>query len=172
MSTQPQPCKVHIRWMLLRDISDVIRIEKECFEFPWSEEDFLRCLRQRNCIGMVAEHAGRVVGFMIYELPKNRLHLLNMATESAYRRQGIGTQMLAKLKTKLVNQRRTKLTLEVRETNLKAQLFFKANGLRATSILRDFYEDMHEDAYQMQYKPYIEPATHIFSPRLNSEVYA
>ena len=32
------------------------------FEFPWSEEDFIRCLRQRNCIGMVAEHDEQVVG--------------------------------------------------------------------------------------------------------------
>lgn len=44
---------VHIRWMIRRDMQEVLEIEKSGFEFPWSEEDFIRCLRQRNCIGMV-----------------------------------------------------------------------------------------------------------------------
>ncbi len=70
---------VHIRWMIRRDMPEVLAIENRSFEFPWSDEDFIRCLRQRNCIGMVAEYDERVVGFMIYELHKNRLHVLNFA---------------------------------------------------------------------------------------------
>ena len=74
-----QSLRVHIRWMIRRDMPEVLDIENDGFEFPWSEEDFIRCLRQRNCIGMVAEHDERVVGFMIYELHKTRLHVLNFA---------------------------------------------------------------------------------------------
>ena len=59
---------VHIRWMIRRDMPEVLEIEQSSFEFPWTEEDFIRCLRQRNCIGMVAEYDEKVVGFMIYEL--------------------------------------------------------------------------------------------------------
>ena len=70
---------VHIRWMIRRDMPRCLGDRAAGFEFPWSEEDFIRCLRQRNCIGMVAEHSERVVGFMIYELHKNRLHVLNFA---------------------------------------------------------------------------------------------
>ena len=44
------------------EVADLLEIEKASFEFPWSEEDFIRCLRQRNCIGMVAEHGERVGG--------------------------------------------------------------------------------------------------------------
>ncbi len=73
MSTVPTTkaqVRVHIRWMIRRDMPEVLAIEHASFEFPWCEEEFLRVLRQRNCIGMVAEHArSRVVGFMIYELP-------------------------------------------------------------------------------------------------------
>ena len=50
-----QALKAHIRWMIRRDMPEVLAVEGESFEFPWCEEDFLRCLRQRNCIGMVAE---------------------------------------------------------------------------------------------------------------------
>ena len=72
-----QELSTHIRWMIRRDMPEVLAIENLSFEFPWSEEDFIRCLRQRNCIGMVSEHEEQVVGFMIYELHRNRLHVLN-----------------------------------------------------------------------------------------------
>jgi ribosomal-protein-alanine N-acetyltransferase len=149
---QQQQLRAHIRWMIRRDMAEVLEIESEGFEFPWSEEDFIRCLRQRNCIGMVAEHAERVVGFMIYELHKTRLHLLNFAVGKEFRRRGAGTQMLAKLVAKLSSQRRSRIVLEVRETNLAAQLFFRKLSFRAVSVLRDFYDDTTEDAYLMQYR--------------------
>jgi ribosomal-protein-alanine N-acetyltransferase len=79
--------RVHIRWMIRRDLAEVQAIENESFEFAWQEEDFLRCLRQRNCIGMVVEQDDRVVGFMIYELHKTRLHVLNFAVAADCRRQ-------------------------------------------------------------------------------------
>ena len=101
---------------------------------------------------MVAEHGDRVVGFMIYELHKTRLHILNFAVGEDVRRQGVGVQMIDKLVSKLSNQRRTRITLEVRETNLPAQLFFKDSGFRATTVLRAYYDDSPEDAYLMQYR--------------------
>jgi [ribosomal protein S18]-alanine N-acetyltransferase len=152
------PLRVHIRWMIRRDMNEVLDIEQESFEFPWSEDDFIRCLRQRNCIGMVAEHDDHVAGFMIYELHKSRLHILNFAVAPRYRRRGVALQMTNKLTGKLSSQRRTRIMLEVRETNLAAQLFFKEVGFRAVSVLRDFYEDTTEDAYMMQYRYRPKPA--------------
>jgi len=151
-SDQKQEIRVHIRWMIRRDMAEALDIEAESFEFPWLEEDFIRCLRQRNCIGMVAEHDDQVVGFMIYELSKTRLHILNFAVSPEYRRCGVGSQMAAKLIGKLSAQRRSRIVLEVRETNLAAQLFFRDNGFRAVSVLREYYEDTPEDAYAMQYR--------------------
>lgn len=145
------PICVHIRWMIRRDMPEVLAIENQSFEFPWSEEDFIRCLRQRNCIGMVAEFDERIVGFMIYELHKNRLHILNFAVREEFRRRRVGEQMMGKLVSKLSQQRRNRILLEVRETNLSAQLFFRHSGFRAISLLRAFYEDTPEDAYLMQY---------------------
>ena len=144
--------KTHIRWMIRRDMPEVLAIESDSFEFPWCENDFLRCLRQRNCIGMVAERDNKVVGVMIYELHKSRLHILNFAVSSRHRRTGIGSQMISKLVGKLSTERRNRILLEVRETNLAAQLFFRSSGFRAVSVLRQFYEDTPEDAYLMQFR--------------------
>ena len=140
----------HIRWMIRLDMPQVLEIENQSFEFPWSEEEFIRCLRQRNCIGMVSEEDEQVIGFMIYELHKNRLHLLNLAVLPGNRNNGVGRSMIAKLQGKLSADRRNRIMLEVREKNLPAQLFLKKLGFRAISILRDFYEDSPEDAYLMQ----------------------
>ena len=150
-SPHKQELGVHIRWMIRRDMQEVLQIENRGFEFPWTEEDFIRCLRQRNCIGMVAEHEQQVVGFMIYELHKNRLHILNFAVSPQFRRLGVGSQMVTKLISKLSPQRRTRILLEVRETNLPAQLFFRTSGFRATTVVRDFYDDTTEDAYVMSF---------------------
>ncbi|NBX29380.1 ribosomal-protein-alanine N-acetyltransferase [bacterium] len=139
--------------MIRRDMPEVLTIEREAFEFPWSDEDFTRCLRQRNCIGMVAEYADSIVAFMIYELHRSRLHILNFAVLRSHRRLGIGTQMLHKLVAKLAPERRNRIGLEVRETNLPAQLFFRSAGFRATSVLKDFYQDTTEDAYLMEFRP-------------------
>ena len=148
--TKQSPVAVHIRWMIRRDMPAVLEIESQGFEFPWSEDEFIRCLRQRNCIGMVAEQDDQVVGFMIYELHKNRLHILNFAVAAEARRSGVGKAMCEKLISKLSHDRRNRIMLEVRETNLDAQLFFRNLGFRAISVLRDFYDDSTEDAYLMQ----------------------
>jgi ribosomal-protein-alanine N-acetyltransferase len=60
--------------------------------------------------------------------------------------------MVSKLVGKLSSHRRTRITLEVRETNLAAQLFFRAQGFRAVRVLRAYYEDSGEDAFLMQYQ--------------------
>jgi len=144
--------RVHIRWMIRRDMPEVLQAENDSFDYSWTEDDFLRCLRQRNCIGMVAEVDDRVVGFMIYELHKSKLHVLNFAVAPEWRRIGVGKQMVTKLIGKLSSHRRTKITLAVRETNLAAQLFFSSQAFKATKVLRSYYEDSGEDAYLMHYQ--------------------
>lgn len=147
---------VNIRCMIRRDMTEVLEIERESFAFHWSEDEFIRCLRQRNCIGMIAEINDRVVGFMVYELKKTYLHVLNFAVASDSRRRGIGRRMIQMMYGKLSAQRRTRIMLECRETNLPGQLFFRECGFRAVSVLRDFYEETTEDAYVMQLRHHAE----------------
>lgn len=143
--------KVQIRWLIRRDMPEVLEIERQSFEFAWSEEDFLCCLRQRNCIGMVAEYNKRIIGYMIYELHKSKLYILNFAVDPEFRRMTVGTQMIHKLVDKLSQKRCQEISLEVRETNLSAQLFFKKMEFKAVCVLRNYYDDTREDAYAMRF---------------------
>lgn len=143
----------HIRWLIRRDMPEVLAIENVSFEFPWSEEDFVRCLRQRNCIGQVVESAGsgEIMAYTIYELHRNRLHLLNFAVHPKYRKSGIGRALIDKLKGKLSLRRRCGLWCEVRESNLAAAMFFREMGFQCVSLLREFYQDTPDDAYLFRY---------------------
>ncbi|WP_397570630.1 ribosomal protein S18-alanine N-acetyltransferase [Schlesneria sp. T3-172] len=145
---------VQIRWMIRRDMPEVMAIEHLAFEFPWTEEDVHNCLRHRECIGMVAERDDTIVGYMFYELnlKKRSLHVLNFAVMPSMQRRGIGSQMVRKLVSKLSPYRRKSIVLEVRESNLDAQLFFAASGFVASKILKGHYEDSEEDAYVFKFE--------------------
>lgn len=144
--------RVYPRWMIPRDMPGVLDIGNRSFDFPWSEEDYLALLRQRDHIGCVAEYGDRVVGFMIYHLRPTDIGVDLFAVDPNYRRRGVGNQMVAKLVGKLSSHRRTRIALHVRESNLHAQHFWAAMGFRAEGVEREFYEDTGEDAYRMVYR--------------------
>lgn len=142
--------KVHQRWMIRRDMPECLAIERASFPHPWTEDDFLNALRHRNCIGMVAERGEKVVGFMLYELHKARIHVLNFAVAPGARRMGVGAQMAARLVAKLSSHRRNKVTACVREHNDPAIRFWAAVGFQATGVLRNYYGD--EDAIRFKFE--------------------
>lgn len=148
--TSKQTC-AHVRFMIRRDMPEVLEIEKLSFPAAWSEDDFLRCLRQRNCIGMVAEQGDTIVGFMVYVLLKKSIDIVNFAVHPVWRRKGVGGEIIVRLVNKLSSHRRTSITLAVRETNLPAQLFFRNEGFLANEVVRGFYEDTSEDAILMDF---------------------
>lgn len=141
-----------IRWLIRRDMPEVLEIESRSFEFPWTEGEFLRCLRQRNCIGTVYESANHLIhGFMLYELHQDRLRILNLAVAPEVRRTGVGRAMILRLIDRLSQQKRHTIEAEVRETNVAAQTFLAAAGFRAVKVLRRHYDDTDEDAYLFRY---------------------
>lgn len=155
--------QTQLRWMIRRDMPDVLEIEKQCFTSPWPEQEFVNTLKLRNCIGMVAEKNEAVVGFMIYVLEREHLQLINFAVHPVMWRKGIGSELMEKLKFKVGQQRRTSIIDEVRETNLKMQQFLRHHGFVATGVLRQAFEDTGEDAYRMKFSLVQEAA--VFVPR-------
>lgn len=128
-----------IRWLIRRDLDEVIEVDRESFEpsQQWDDSDFTCFLRQRNAIGIVITDGhtyGPIAGFAVYELYKQRLELRKMAVHPKYRRQGYGTSIVFRLANKLTQQRRFILGINVPERNLEAQLFFSRCGMIATPL--------------------------------------
>jgi [ribosomal protein S18]-alanine N-acetyltransferase len=143
--------KCSIRWMIRRDMPAVLQIEQASFEYPWSEEEFLRVLRLRNCIGMVNEVDDRIVGFFIYELQRSKIQILDLAVCPKHVRRGIGTQMFEKLKGKLSMDRRHSIAVMNRETNVAGSLFLKSLGFTG-ELIRGHFEDSREDGILFNYR--------------------
>ena len=141
---------VTLRYMMRPDVLAVYAIEKMSFSHPWTVGDFIRCGREKRYISVVAEIADEVVGYMIYDVHKHFLDLLNFAVHPDVRRCGIGQMMIDKIKDRLSKGPRDRVLMEISETNLHGQLFFRAMGFRATRVVRDRFEN-GGDAYLMKY---------------------
>lgn len=144
------PLPVSIRWLIRKDMQEVLTIERKSFDYPRSEEELCSLLRQRHCIGMVCEDTEeRIPGFMMYELHRDRIKLVDIAVDPEFRLRGIGTQMIEKLVQKLQMQRRTEVEIFVPGDNLPAQLFLRANDFRAISSSQE--DGGSGDCYRMMY---------------------
>lgn len=142
--------RIHIRSMIRRrDLPAVLEIERRSFEFPWDEAFFMRVTRHDEVFSLVAVvgDSDRVVGFMIYQPNRDCLCVLNLAVHPEFRHRGIGRQMIENFAGELIREQYRRIFLEVRETNLPAQLFFRSAGFRAVAVVPGFYEDSGEDAY-------------------------
>lgn len=127
----------HIRWICQSDIDEVLYIERGTLD-PWKEDDVRGQLRQRNCIGVVAESSdGPIDGWMCYELHPNHIKLIRIAVCTRDRRCGIGTRLIERLKDNLEQQRRNRIEVIVDGRSVTAQLFFQSCGFHATPMAED-----------------------------------
>lgn len=149
----------HVRWMIRRDHEFAARIAAASFPDPWNEEEFTRRCQDRNVIPKVVEDQNeQVIGYMVYALYSDRIHLLNFAVDPNCRRQGVGTALISHLKAKLTRERRQRIYLETPESFLAAQQFYRSQGFRAYEIKRDQYliDGELQDGYAFEFW-HIEP---------------
>lgn len=142
-----------IRWLIKRDMPEVLEIAQSGYVPVWSNDDFLEQLRKASCIGTVAELHGNVIGFMIYRLDNSRLVIINFAVHPAHRRKKIGTAMVERLVQKLSQQRRTEIEVCVPESCVPAQMLFSSCKFKQVAIVRS---GNTEPEYLMEYRlPYV-----------------
>ena len=147
LTKDKEQIRVHVRWMIRRDMKEVLHTELLAGGLHWDEEEFLRTLRQRNSIGMIAEHGEQVIGHMVYELHKYRLNIVNFAVHPAWQRRGVGVAMAETMVKKLSSHRRTRLTADVPEQCLSMQLFLRAMKFEAVKV----NHMLDGDTYRMVY---------------------
>ena len=82
--------------MHLDDLQQVLEIENQCFEDPWSKTYFTVSLKRPRSYEHFTSHGeGAVVGYIIFNILHEEAHLLNIAVPPANQRQGIGKYLLA-----------------------------------------------------------------------------
>jgi len=144
---------VHIRWMIRGDMPEVMAI-MATLPHRIDAAELEALLRQRNAIGMIAEHGGRVAGWMAYTLHRGKIELHWLAVDPDCRGLGVGSQLMAKLAGKLSPQRRTKVEVYARESDLHGLAWLRRMGFLAgpNAVFGGYFEDTGEDAYRLAYR--------------------
>lgn len=146
-STVLDTSSLRVRAMRPEDRAAVLRIESASFPDAWPAETFDRFHVQVNASCHVVPHRSECLAFFIVLRERDHLHLANLAVAPEARRRGLGVFSLQAIEKIAWAYGLPRVELEVRETNLAAQLLYRRCGYRAVEIRHSYYGD--QDAYRM-----------------------
>lgn len=150
-----RPYQTIYRAMTLEDILQVHQLDQRSFSLPWPERSYKYEITQNpNAITMVAEAVfadGRrlIVGMIVSWLIVDEIHIGTVAVDAAFRRHGIGRQLVARTLLAGAAQGGSLAYLEVRRSNQGAQALYVQMGFEMAGERRGYYHDNREDALLM-----------------------
>ncbi|HEY1492070.1 MAG TPA: ribosomal protein S18-alanine N-acetyltransferase [Steroidobacteraceae bacterium] len=143
----PASTAATIRFMRPGDVLDVVTIEREAYQFPWSEGIFRDCLRVGYLCRVVV--AGeQVVGYGVMSVGAGEAHVLNLCIATGYRCRGLARQLLLSLLECAAAAGAQEAFLEVRPSNTTAIRLYLALGFEQVGMRRGYYQAVYgrEDA--------------------------
>ena len=135
--------------MTLEDLPQVVRIERENFSAPWSEESFARYISGKEGLFLTACEGRRVVGYIGAILVQDEGDITNVAVDVSRRREGIGKLLVERAIHESADRGVEKLFLEVRAGNRPAIALYEKFGFQRIGIRKRYYRDPEEDALLM-----------------------
>jgi len=140
---------IRFRPMTMADIDEIMVIERSSYRFPWSQGFFLQELQVTCARSVLAELDGKIVGYILYWQLPGMIDIHNLATHVDYRRRGIARLLLARVLVQAAAQFISRVTLEVRKSNLPAQRLYESFKFATTGLRKGYYSDNGEDALVM-----------------------
>jgi ribosomal-protein-alanine acetyltransferase len=140
-----KPLRIHsdviIRAATEEDLPAILQIQESAPEAAqWDPRDYLAY----ECL--VAQREAAVVGFLVARAAGPESEILNLAVAPAFRRQGIGRQLLSDLRARHPGD----LFLEVRESNEPARRFYERLGFAMVTKRWQYYDNPPETAIVMK----------------------
>ena len=136
--------------MQVRDIPEILAIEKVSFPNPWLEITF-RAEIQNDDISFpfVAVHRSekKIIGYIIYWRILREIQINNIAVHPDYRRLGVGEGMLCDVIEAAREEGMSFVSLEVRPSNLAARGLYEKLGFRFLGTRKNYYSQPAEDAF-------------------------
>jgi len=144
---------ITIAFMTKEDLDQVLAIEQASFSMPWSKNLFLSEFRSPTVstlmVALAEESVRTVLGYIVFWLIDDEMHILNLAVTPACRRLNIARSLvLAALRLSL-QKGAIRAFLEVRASNQAAQKLYSNLGFVGASVRRDYYDMPVEDAVIM-----------------------
>jgi ribosomal-protein-alanine N-acetyltransferase len=142
------------------DLDEVLELEQASFTEPWTRNMFLGELRGNafatnlvvragDAPGRTGFSIGRLLGYVMFWVVFEELHMMNLAVRPEARRLGIGRRLVRHaLSVGELRGARTAL-LEVRASNAAAIALYQDVGLVKKDVRRGYYDHPREDAVIM-----------------------
>jgi [ribosomal protein S18]-alanine N-acetyltransferase len=107
--------------------------------WSWTSARVTHHIRSRESNVVAARADGQVVGFAIMQYFAEHAHLNLLAVETAYRRLGVGRQLIEWLEETCCAGGIFSVRLEVRAVNTGAQAFYRTLGYEPNKYLTGYY---------------------------------
>jgi ribosomal-protein-alanine N-acetyltransferase len=135
--------------MRVRDIPQVLEIERASYPTPWPRQMFLDELARPSaeCIVMAAKDD--VSGYLVAASYAEVWHVLNVCVRVDQRGQGHGRALLEELFARGEGHAHRGFTLEVRVSNTPAIRLYREAGFIDYGVRPGYYSDNREDALIM-----------------------
>lgn len=138
-----------IERMTKAHLDSVCEIEQKCFVHPWSPESIEYEFNNSTSLFFVATENNNVIGYIGMSCIIDEGYIFNVAVDENYRRQGVGSALINTLVTYGKRNNFSFLTLEVRESNLKARSLYSKFGFIKVGERKDYYSEPKENAVLM-----------------------
>lgn len=130
----------------IHDIHAVMQLEKTCFTYHWTEQQFLLGL-EKNAFSILGwRHNGELVGYVAFSMIAGEMEILNLGVLHAFRRKGIGRKLLSAVLKKCHEKKMDKGFLDVKESNAPAIALYEQFGFKCVGIRKQYYPDTKENA--------------------------
>ena len=134
-----------------KNISDIVKIENECFEHPWSENSVRTHIMGKNNIAFVCMDGKDVAGYAGMTAVLDEGQIMNIAVLPRFRRHGYGDALVLKLKEYCKENNLSFMTLEVRASNIPAIKLYEKHGFKRVGLRKKYYGGT-EDAVLMTFE--------------------
>jgi [ribosomal protein S18]-alanine N-acetyltransferase len=144
------PSPVQLRSYFPSDFETLYRIDQICFPegIAYGRFEMKVYLRAKGSHCLLAESGGNVAGFILTELAPDEGHIITLDVLENYRRQGIGSLLLAAGEKEAGSRGGTRMVLETATTNKAAIALWRKHGYRQVVTIEDYY-GRGRDAFRM-----------------------
>ena len=131
------------------ELEDIIEIENEVFNYPWTRQIFCEELNNKFTQASFIKDNNKIIGYGFITILYENADIDNIAVSNKYQGKGYGNKLLNELIEIAKENKVENILLEVRISNNRAINLYKKNGFEIIRIIKSYYQDNYEDAYQM-----------------------
>ncbi len=130
-------------------LAGIAALEAQCFKEPWSEGALALLLREDAFGFACLDDEGTPMAYAGMLTVLDEGQVTNVATDPAFRRQGLADTVLAALLAEARRRGLATVSLEVRESNHSAISLYEKHGFAVVGKRNHFYKDPREHALIM-----------------------